>query len=227
MDLQSRKRRDLLAVLLSMSAAACSAPQDDTADAAPDPPNVVAAAPPTAAAQTQCEWESGFRISRDSIGPLATTDPVGVVKELCSQMRDTLWSSADRPGIVMPIPGGELFGKQSFFEVLDEEQRVTLWEVTGDGLLPEGISMKSTWGDLRRAYGPGSGSHEAPPKGTPDYVTVLFDRYDTGFVFFLRNLDTSELEYPSRFELDIDLSTVPDSATIAKVYVRPPGVPER
>ena len=122
----------------------------------------------------------------------------------------------------MPIPGGELFGKQSFFEVLDEEQRVTLWEVTGDGLLPEGISMKSTWGDLRRAYGPGRGYHEAPPKGVPDYVSVLFDRFEVGFVFLLEDLNTSELEYPSRFDFDIDLSSVPDSATIAKIYVRAP-----
>ncbi len=179
----------------------------------------------SAEVQAQCEWESGFRISNDSIGPLATTDPVGVVKELCPQTRDTLWGwKEDRPGIVMQIPGGELFGMQSSLDVLDEEQQVSVWSVTGDGLLPEGVSMKTaTWGDLRRAYGSGSGTHEAPPEDVPDYVVVVFDRFDTRFVFFLENLDTSALGYLNPdWDFDIDLSTVPDSATIAKIYVRPP-----
>ena len=42
MDFQSKRRRDLLALVLSMSVTTCSAPQDDTADATTDPPNVVA-----------------------------------------------------------------------------------------------------------------------------------------------------------------------------------------
>jgi hypothetical protein len=83
--------------------------------------------------------------------------------------------------------------------------------------------MKSRWGDLRKAYGSGTGYYEPPPDGVPDYASVLFDRFEDGFVFFLDNLDTSELEHPSRFDLDIDLSSVPDSATIARVMVRPPG----
>jgi hypothetical protein len=45
MDFRSKKRRDLLAFLLSMSAVACSTPQDDIVDATTDPPVVVAADP--------------------------------------------------------------------------------------------------------------------------------------------------------------------------------------
>ena len=46
MDFRSKKRRDLLALLLSMSAATCSAPQDDHPDVPPDPPNVEMATQP-------------------------------------------------------------------------------------------------------------------------------------------------------------------------------------
>lgn len=58
---------------------------------------------------------------------------------------------------------------------------------------------------------------------TPDHVIVSFDRYP-GLTFFLGNLDMSALGYlnPDR-DHDIYLSTVPDSATIRRVNVRPPG----
>ena len=50
MDFRSKKRRDLLALLLSISATTCSAPQDDHPDVPPDPPNVEMASPPNTAA---------------------------------------------------------------------------------------------------------------------------------------------------------------------------------
>ncbi len=227
MDFQSKKRRDLLALLLSISATTCSAPQDDHTDVAPDPPNVVAAAPPTAAAQTQCEWESGFRISQDSIGLLATTDPVGVVKELCPQARDRPAPSGlpgmgtDDAGIVIPVPGGEVYGVQRHDDVLDLEYKVDIWLVTGDGTLPEGMSMKSTFGDLRRTYGPGcTGFSEPEWNGLPGYVAIRFDR-QIGLTFYLENLDMSAL-LPDRDaggDIAILLSSVPDSATILRVHV--------
>ena len=225
MDFRSRKRRDLLAFLLSISATACSAPKDDDTDVAPDPPNVTTAAPPTAAAQTQCEWESGFRISEDSIGPLASADPIGVVRELCPQARYRLAPAglpslkAGIEGIVIPVPGGEAYGWQRSGDVLDLEYKVDLWMVTGDGTLAEGMSMKSSWGDLRRAYGSGcTGWSEPEWNGLPGYVAVRFDR-QIGMTFHLENLDASELDYPNPFEHYFDLSSMPDSATILNVYV--------
>ena len=229
MDFQSKKRRNLLALLLSISATTCSAPKDDTADATTDPLNVVAAAPPTAAAQTQCEWESGFRISLDSIGPLVTTDPVGVMMELCPQARSRLAPRglpglrAGDGGIVIPVPGGEVYGVQRYGlrrrgEVLHLGYQVDIWLVTGDGTLPEGMSMKSTFGDLRRAYGPGcTGFSEPEWNGLPGYVAVRFDR-QIGLTFHLENLDASELDHPNPFEHYFDLSSMPDSATILNVY---------
>ena len=122
MDFRPKRRRNLLALLLSISATTCSTPQDDHPGVPPDPPNVEMASspntavemapPPSAEAQTRCEWESGFRISPDSIGPLATTDPVGVVRELCPQAQyepaeDFPLMRTGAPAIVIPIPGGE------------------------------------------------------------------------------------------------------------------------
>jgi hypothetical protein len=213
-------------LLLSISATTCAAPQDDHADVAPDPPNVVAAAPPTAAAQTQCEWESGFRISEDSIGPLASEDSIGVVKELCPQVRDTF--AADNPFlrtgaplIVIPVPGGEVYGVQQFWGP-DPTGKVSDWIVTGDGVLPEGLSMKSTWGDLRRAYGSGYASAEIadgyPENYIPAYVSVDFYGYPD-LTFYLENLDWGPLRQGNGFEHEILLSSVPDSATIQRVWV--------
>ena len=51
MGVRSKKRRDFLALLLSISATTCSAPQDDTADVTPDPPNLEMASPPNAAVE--------------------------------------------------------------------------------------------------------------------------------------------------------------------------------
>lgn len=224
MDFQSKRRRDLLALLLSVSATTCSAPQDDHTDVAPDPPNV-AAAPPTAAAQTQCEWESGFRISEDSIGPLAITDPVGVVMELCPQARYEFaahhWAdvSTGRPMIVIPIPGGELSGMQPrrpSRDGLGVEQPVNFWYLTGDGTLPEGIDMKSTLGDLKRAYGPGSAS---VIDGSLSYISVGFARV-RGIWFYMENLDMSALVQPDVYEFDVLFSSVPDSATIRGISFR-------
>lgn len=180
---------------------------------------------PSAERQAQCEWESGFRISRDSIGPLATTDPVGVVKELCPQRtRDTVWGVRDWPGIVISIPGGQLIGGQ-VLEPLKDESRLAFWNVTGDGLLPEGISMKSTWGDLGRAYGSSFGSAGERAPGWA-YASAVFDRYP-GLSIFLENLDMSELVVDPADIDQILLSSVPDSATIERVYLNPPLVPER
>lgn len=176
---------------------------------------------PGAEAQATCEWDKDFRISRDSIGPIATADPIAALRALCPQVRDTV---SHWPGIVLSIPGGELLGMQTFHDARDEGHRIDLWYVRGDGSLPEGLSMKSTWGDLARAYGSGHGYHEPPPPGVPDYVSVSFDRYP-GLMFFLERLDMSALRYPSAFEPDIDLSTVPDSATIRRVNVRLPRCP--
>ena len=79
-----------LAVLFLSSLMSCGgegseipSPDDMSASSAPAPRTDVLRLAPEA--PTQCGWESGFRISPDSIGPLATTDPVGVVKELCPQ----------------------------------------------------------------------------------------------------------------------------------------------
>ena len=47
MDFRSKKRRDLLALLLSISATTCSAPQDDRPDFTLDPPNVEMASQPS------------------------------------------------------------------------------------------------------------------------------------------------------------------------------------
>lgn len=225
MDFRAARRRGLLVLLLSICAAACSEPGDDTPDVSPDTPNVAAADPPTMEAQAQCEWERGFRISRDSIGPLATTDPVGVVKELCSQTRDTLSQSdlmirEGSPGIVIPVPGGEVYGVQRPLDVLDPERRVTDWLVTGDGALPEGLSMKSTWGDLSRAYGSGYAAAEPayPDDDIPSYVSVDFELYP-GLTFYLENLDSSALRPVNRFEIWIEMSSIPDSATIQRVWV--------
>ena len=225
MDFRSKKGRDLLTLLLSISATTCSAPQDDHTDVAPDPPNVEMAGPPTIEGQAQCELERGFRISRDSIGPFATIDPVGVVKELCPQTRDTLAQSdlmiaEGDPGIVISVPGGEVWGVQRPLDVLDPKRRVTDWLVTGDGTLPEGLSMKSTWGDLRRAYGSSGEGFSEPGQrdGSPGYVAARFDRH-SGLTFYLENVDASELDYPNRFEHEILLSSVPDSATILRVWV--------
>ena len=231
MDFQSKKRRDLLALLLSISVTTCSAPQDDHATVTPDPPNVVAADPANATVQAQCEWESGFRISEDSIGPLASADPIGVVRELCPQTR--YWISDQhlpevgngKPGIVIPTSEGELYGVQIYLdEVLDESQRVNLWMVTGDGTLPGGMSMKSTLGDLTRAYGSGSASAEPEWNGFPGYVAALFERHP-GLTFYLENVDMSALlpDPDAGWDIGVLLSSVSDSATILRVYVRPPG----
>ena len=232
MDFRSKKGRDLLALLLSMSATTCSAPQDDHATVTPDPPNVATASPPNAAvemapppsveAQARCEWESGFGISQDSIGPLASEDSIRVVKELCPQVRDTF--AADNPFlrtgaplIVIPVPGGEVYGVQQFWGP-DATGKVSDWIVTGDGVLPEGLSMKSTWGDLRRAYGSGYASSELFD-GIPGYLSAAFDRYPD-MTFYLENLDWGPLRHGNRFEHEILMSSVPDSATIEEVWVR-------
>lgn len=234
MDFRSTQRRDLLALLLSMSAVACSEPRDDTADATTDPPSVVAADSPAAAAQAQCEFESGFRISTDSIGPLGLADPIRVVRELCPQARSrpapvglpSLRGGVE--GIVIPVPGGEVYGWQRSGDVLDLESKAHLWMVVGDGTLPEGMSMKSSVGDLKRAYGPGCpGFTEPEQNGFPGYVAVRFER-QIGLTVYLENLDPRELEFPNRFEPFFDLSSVPDSATIVRVDVFTGAVsPER
>lgn len=179
----------------------------------------------SAEAQAQCEWESGFRISTDSIGPFAVTDPIGVVRELCPQARDTVYggSSPLWPAIVFSVPWGEVLGFQTFRKVLDEAEPATLWHVTGDGLLPEGLSMKSPWGDLRRAYGSASGYGEWA--GELSYVLVEFDRYP-GLSFDLEteNVDWSELRWLPEGDA-LDVSSVPDSARISKIIVDPPGCP--
>ena len=236
-------RRGLLALLLGISATTCAAPQDDTADVTPDPPNVAIADPPHTAvamapppsveAQTRCEWESGFRISPDSIGPLATTDPVGVVKELCPQARyepaeDFPLMRTGAPAIVIPIPGGELSGTQprrSSVEGLDVEQPVDVWHLTGDGTLPEGLSMKSTLGDLRMAYW-GEDVYADIIDGRISTIGVFFWRV-RGMAFLMENLDTSALVRQNAHGFSVLSSSVPDSATIRGVSVRgvtTPGV---
>ena len=176
----------------------------------------------SAEARAQCEWESGFRISNDSIGPFAVTDPIGVVREVCPQARDTVHGdSPSWPAMVFSVPGGEVLGFQSFREVFDEDEPATVWYVTGDGLLPEGLSMKSPLGDLRRAYGSASGNTELYA-GELD-VWVQFDRYpNLTFDLETENMDRSELRWLGDA---LDVSSVPDSARISKIIVDPPECP--
>ncbi len=225
-----------LALVLSMIATTCSPPQEDHPAVTPDPPNVEMASPPNPAAemarppsveaQAQCEWEGGFRITPDSIGPLATTDPVGVVEEVCPQARyepaaDFPLMRTGAPAIVIAIPGGELSGTQprrSSVEGLDPEQPVNVWHVTGDATLPEGLSMKSTLGDLRSAYG-GEDVYADIINGRPSSVGVFFYQL-RGLAFLLDNLDLNALVRRDVYDFSISSSSVPDSATIRGVSVR-------
>ena len=85
------------------------------------------------------------------------------------------------------------------------------------------LSMKSTWGELERAYGSGYASSEPgdPENDFLPYLAARFDRYP-GLLFFMENLDWTALRAADA-DIEIHFSSVPDSATIQRVHVRPAG----
>lgn len=168
-----------------------------------------------------CEWQPGFSISRDSIGPVATTDPLGIVRQQCNA-RDTIYDGRI-PSIAVSVPGGVLVGLQPNRRTIDDSAPARVWYITGDGLLPNDVALDATWAAVKNAYGREAlGNAEFPPPGWPEHATVWFEQHP-GLFLRMWNLSMEDLHWPNEFELDIDPLSVPDSATIWKVMVRPPG----
>ncbi len=169
MDFRSRQRRDLLALLLSISATTCSAPKDDTADATTDPSNVVAADPPTAAADdmsaspvlrlapVECPpdrltGEADLWTEPDSV--LLGT---GLLLELqgCESVGGWKTYSYDGPAPVTPYHVVEIHYYEGFSWLLVNAD-ARRWQAVRSRPVfsPDGAWFATAWSDLEAGYNP-------------------------------------------------------------------------
>ena len=170
MDFPSKRRGDLLVLLLSISTTTCSAPPDDHIDVTPDPPSVEMTNPPTAAADDMSA-SPVLRLAPDECPPDRLTgeadlwtepDSVllgaGLLLELqgCESVGGNAWRTYhyDGPAPVTPYHVVEIhyYGGFSWLVVNAEARR---WQVVRSRPVfsPDGAWFATAWSDVETDYG--------------------------------------------------------------------------
>lgn len=126
------------------------------------------------------------RISRDSIGPLSLSLPLGELRSICNTARDTVHEgeATAYAAIMFPMRDLAVVGWQ-YRESLDARLPADVWVVMGSrALLPEGVSISEQWEHVHAAYGDAVGHVDF---GT----TVMFCRLP--YLFFKFDADPDEV----------------------------------
>ena len=96
-------------------------------------------------------------ISADSIGSIRVNASLGALRRQFLGVLDTTWEVGEgyppHAALKFSVKGLTAIASQ-FSASIDLTKPAEAWMVpVGDALLPGGLRMRATWGDLRRAYG--------------------------------------------------------------------------
>lgn len=154
-----------------------------------------------------------IRISEDSIGTLPLGAVLRRLRETCPAARETV--HYDEAALAFPFPGLTATAVQSR-DSLQLGLPADIWIAEGPtGLLPNDVPMTARWADLRKAYGPGRIARGETA------VTAMFCAHPRLFFTLSAPPETVDFSGP-----EVDLSLVPDSATMRDVWIHNTPEPE-
>ena len=116
------------------------------------PPDQTSAQPVTSSSQPTLAGQKPILIAADSIGPIALDSSIRALRRQFPNARDQTFMVEENTakGLEFPFPGLAVTATPSYSDSLPAES----WVVNGHGgILPQGVSMDATWGELRRHYG--------------------------------------------------------------------------
>ncbi len=99
-------------------------------------------------------------VTEHRVGPFIIDSTVGALLKASPNAERTTVPGEfkEYPALRLSLPGAEILVQQ-FGETLNTSRPGDSWHVSGANiLLPDNLTIRSTWGDFRRAYGRGAGS---------------------------------------------------------------------
>ncbi len=100
-----------------------------------------------------------LRVTEPGIDGFSFDSSIGLLKTLCPTARDTFVPSevGRTPAVFLPLRGATVLAVQ-WSDSLDLALPADVWEIRGDSVvLPRGLSLRTEWASLRRAYGRAQG----------------------------------------------------------------------
>jgi len=166
--------------------------------------------------QRYCAWDDGrpFRITQDSVGPFSVITVLGKLRSACPGARDTLMVGEESysPAVSFHFRGQTVVAAQQDHDSLESDDIADTWIIRGrKALLPQGVTMSSTWSALRAAYGPATGMSGSE-------VVVMFCKMPR--MFFTLSADPESVGDVGAH----GVSLIPDTTTIKEVQISPHGL---
>jgi len=160
--------------------------------------------------QSSCEVSGRVPISPQAVGPLPVAAPIRQLLTICRGVH-TMREAEEHsyPAVEFHVGGLTVLASQTIeADSVKSDDPADTWEVKGaNGVLPMGVSLRSSWTQLRRAYG------AAVVNTVFDEVEVMFCRFPNMSLYLdtdieaLRPIDGNEL------------TRIPSDAKIVRVII--------
>jgi len=165
-----------------------------------------------------CPTHSGETISVSSRGVarLPVDSPVRALRALCPAARDTFVSGevGSSPALRFSFRGATVIGVQfDTFATPEPSYPLDLWIIRGDSvILPQGLTLRSDWATIRRAYGNAGGQIQS------------IDTVDFAFCTLPRLLFRISAEGVDSMAPLTDPASFPDSTHLVAVLIKREGM---